>query len=1387
MAPQFGITWPCVAERAVVAMTTLDNERRIAARKALLENRLRGAQANGASPSVPRRRGSETGVHYAPLSAAQLQLWYINRLAPKALAYNELAIVTKAGAFDVEALSWAFNEFIRRHEAWRTTFAMVGDEPRQVIHPPTVTELPVLDVSHLPFDEAVGVATDLAVEQTRQPYDTSAGPLIRPQLVRVSDSCHRLYLGLHHLIFDGVTLYRIFLPELVSLYNSRIGGTLPALRESPVQHGDYSSWERKWVEGDEVANRIECYRRHFEGAPALDLSLDRPRPPRPRFVGSVEPVSVDADTVARLRSSAGLQGATLFHALAAVYGYWLQCYTGSSDVTFATPTDLRQRSELESMVGYCLTPTVLRARLSAEWTFAEAVAAMRTEVLDALGRVVPFERLVRGLDVPRDPRMNPLFQSVLVLEPPAVPVDDEWSMQLMENAVGSGVGQVKFDLSLELDERDDGRLVGRISYNTDLFDSGTVALMGRHLNLLLWRCAENPTAVLSELSLADPEDVTRQLNLNPAPAESGLIGQSSPRTIHEAIVNRAITSPNAPAVTVGGICLTYGELVNRARSIAGRLTRVGIGPGTVVAVLMPRTIDLVPAILAALMVGAAYLPIEPRQPVRRARFMLEDAHASVVLTAESLAQELTWVDCPVVTVDGREPSDPSTERLVDGRYTGAVRSDDLAYIIYTSGSTGTPKGVQVEHRNVLDLMSALPEALSLDSGDVVLSVASYTFDMSVGDYFVTLGIGAGLVVATTEEMHDPRRLAHVIEQCGATRMSATPTSWAALIESGWAGSPELIAGAVGEPLPQALATSLSALCAGVWNGWGPTETTVFAGGGSVSPDEPVTVGRPMPGTRLYVTDSSGRILPMGVPGEIVIGGPGVSRGYLHRKGETAQRFVPDPCVPGERAYRSGDRGRYIADGRLRHLGRLDDQVKIRGFRIELGEIEATLRDHPGVATVSVDVGTDHRGQSQLLAYIVPAANDSEQNQPGDDANLRAWTRQRLPEYMVPAVIVRVPALPTSVSGKLDRRALRDLAARVQREGADEHRSAAITSERSSARVLTPTEQKVASLWSMLLATEVSDLDRNFFDLGGHSILAANLVAQIEHRMGAQVSLVDFLDKGTTVAGLARLVDGASSPAESHAPAVTDRPPAFFVFPDLPSAMSLRHLRTLWGDEQGVYPLLPLAASMRPERSDTVEQLVEPMMSAMRAVQPEGPYALAGFSFGGLVAYELARQLDRDGQHVAWLGILDTPTPETAGRVMKRWKSSSGRLERLRQPGRIKLVTEYARNLRWSGREKLIAAGLIRRSATEDFDLRGVWDIMARYEQRGHSVPLELFVTSTTAAEVRTPILGWDTFHGGRVRTHFLCGSHDSILDSPQIEELAEIMLAGLHDARVDLP
>ncbi|NMM84031.1 hypothetical protein B2J88_06620, partial [Rhodococcus sp. SRB_17] len=702
-------------------------------------------------------------------------------------------------------------------------------------------------------------------------------------------------------------------------------------------------------------------------------------------------------------------------------------------------------------------------------------------------------------------------------------------------------------------------------------------------------------------------------------------------------------------------------------------------------------------------------------------------------------------------------------------------------------------GVQVEHRNVVDLMATLPAATDLGVDDTVLSVASYTFDMSVGDYFVTLGLGASLVVATTEQMHDPRRLAELIESSRATRMSATPTSWAALLAAGWAGRPGLLAASVGEPLPDALAASLTEVCAGVWNGWGPTETTVFAGGGLVRSDEPVTVGRPLPGTRVYVTDTKGRLLPLGVPGEIVIGGPGVSRGYLSRPEETAKRFGRDPFMEGERVYRSGDRGRLLSDGRLQHLGRFDNQVKIRGFRIELGEIECVLREHPGVAAAALDVQQDQSGRPRLAAFIVEDAmhyNECE-SEAECDAELRAWTRRRLPDYMVPAVIIRVTSLPTSPSGKLDRRALAELTV-AQSNSLTTVESSAVETAGTVTISATPgmseTEVVIASLWSMLLGAEVVDVDRNFFDLGGHSLLAANLVAQIEHRMGVTVSLVDFLDHGTTVAGLARLVARASSSKGQSArdgEAAGDGRPVFFVYPDLASAMSLRHLRRLWGSEQSAYPLLPLAAPSQPDRSYTVEQLAEPLLSTVREIQPIGPYALVGFSFGGLVAYELARQLDQADQRVEWLGVLDTPTPEMARQLMRRWKSSSARIARLREPGRVKLVADYLGNLRWSIREKLIDVGFAERHPSEEFDLRGAWEIMQRYRGCGHAAPLELFVTSTTAAEVRTPLLGWDAFHGGSLRTRFLEGSHDSILDSPQIEELAALILTGIHGARED--
>lgn len=1300
-------------------------------RQALLERRLRRSAVGVAQP-VPRLIPQQHAAGPTPLSAAQLPLWYLHQSAPNSDAYNELVTVCKTGPFDVAAFRWAFEQLVARHESWRSTFEVIDGEPRQIVGEKPSFDLTFLDLSDLPIDEARATGARLAADDAKRPYDLAGGPLLRPRLVRLSPEEHRLYLGLHHIIFDSVTIYGIVLPELITLYRARVEGTEPSLPE-PTQYSEYARWEQDWVRGPQVAARIDRWRDRLAGVTPLDLPFDHPRPTRQRFVGSRVPLAVDAAAVAQLRAVATAQGASLFQVVAAGYAYWLSRYTGRDDVVFATVKDLRDRPELESLVGYCLTPVVLRASVSIKATFAELVAQMRREALSALSDAVPFECIVRALDAPRDPRVNPVFQASLVLEPSITTPDPAWSI---DPPVGPEVA--KFDIHVEVHERSDGSISGHLIHNVDLLDSGTAQLMADHLGELLTRVAAHPDAPLAELAGPSDNDRRRQLDEFNPPALA-----VPERGIAELVLEQAERTPGATAIRVGGDQLTYRELVQRASQIASRLGAAGAGRGTVVATSLERSIELVPALLGVLVCGSTYLPIEPRHPVQRSRLMMDAAGAELLLTDSACAPTLPDLGVDVVTLDG-----PSTghERCEPVR----TAPTDLAYMIYTSGSTGTPKGVQVEHGSVVNLMTTLPAELGLSAADTVLSVVSYTFDVSVGDIFPTLAVGATLVLATSEEVHRPRLLAHLIDKSGATYMSATPTTWSALLSDGWTGNPALTAASVGEPLTEVLATSLLGCCRAVWNGWGPTEATVYAGGGFVRSGEPITVGRPLPGTRIYVTDAAGGLLPTGVPGEIVIGGPGVARGYANRPEQTAERFADDPFSNGGRIYRSGDRGRLLPDGRLQHLGRFDNQVKIRGFRVELGEIEAVLDGHPAVSAVAVDARKDRDGQLQLVAYVVGERDEV------TDLELRSWVRHRLPDYMVPAVIVDVPALPSLDSGKLDRAALPDPPADRERALAGE----------IDAR--TVTQRRLAMLWTELLGTEVTNVLQDFFDLGGHSLLAARLVGQVETQFGTPVSIADFLDRGTTVAGLAELVDaGKIDPLSTAA-----ERRVFFVFPDLASSMSMRHLTTVWSSEMSAHPL---PASLQVTRTSTVEEIADPLVGAIRDVQPHGPYSIVGYSFCGLLAYELARRLEESGEQVEWLGLVDTVPPDMARELTRKRLSPAGVVARLRRIPKSGLPTALIKRKLWAARERMIEKGLVVRPPDEAYDFNAGWEIMQRYTRRGISAPMSLFVTADTVDETGMETLGWDRVHEGPLQTRRLPGGHGSILAPEHARALADMI------------
>jgi amino acid adenylation domain-containing protein len=1283
--------------------------------------------------------GSRSRSRPLPLSVSQTRLWHLSRLAPDSPAYNDLITIRKVGPLDVEALRRALTDVVARHEVWRTAFRTLDGVPHQLVREPAEVELPLIDLTHLSHDDAVHRATEIAAADARRPYDLAEGRLIRPRLIRIVEDDHRLQLGLHRLVFDETTLQRVLLPELTALYRSYTTGVPLSPPDPQAQYADYATWELDWVRGSEVAGRIAKWRSRLAGSTPSQLPVDHPRPPGQTFAGGTIPLAIEHATVDGLRRAARAAGGTLFHALAAAYAWWLHLYADSTDVVFGSEHDLRDREDLRTVAGNCVTPLILRCGVSGDELFTALVGRIRQVVTEALSYVVPFDSLLDGLGVPRDRCNSSLFHTQLLFQSSLTTPADEWSLHAMDADVRDAVGSAKFDISIELDERPDGQVVGGLVFSADLFDRETAREMASHWCRLLDAVAAEPGIPMAEHDLVTPDERQRQLSWNPT-TDEGISSQC----VHDIISSQVERTPDAVAVEVGDTTLTYRQLDERAAAIASRLVEGGVGTGSVVAMLLDRTPDLVAALLGILKSGAAFLPLDPQQPAAHNTFNITDAGATIILTDRQLPIDWDAVSATVINLG--EPFPPAACRV-------AVSPSDLAYVIYTSGSTGCPKGVLIEHRGVTNLMRTMFRELGVDGSDTVLSVASISFDLALADIFCALACGARLVLATAAQATNPAELSHLIAHSHTTYMMATPTTWGALVATGWGGNPRLIAVSVGETLTDGLAEALLQRCGPVWNGYGPTEATAGTNFARAAKGDTITVGKPLPNVRVYITDSRGRLQPVGIPGEIAIGGVGVARGYRNRPDEHARRFGEDPFHVGGRIYRTGDRGRFLPNGRIQYLGRYDGQLKIRGFRIEPGEIESTLCEHPDVGHCAVVARKAPNGEQQLVAYIV--------GEPGcpRDAEARRWLRHRLPEYKVPSVFVHLSALPMTASGKLDKAALPTPSSRVTgHTGAQSPRN--------------DTERRVAALWADLLAKPVTDVNSDFFDIGGHSLLAARLISLIPGEFGSTPSLAAFLDSGRTVAGLAALLGAHSASGTDD---VTSGPPLHFIFSDAASAMSLRHFTAEWGGDLPVHPLIPEQPDGQFDQSVTIEEHASQALSMIRSRQPDGPLALVGYSFGGLVAYEVARQVVDAGQHVDWLGIIDMEAPSMAhllrAQLTLRW-----RLRRLRQ--------QPARK-RWAKCAE-IALRLLRSGElwpSQDFDGRGATEIACRYQQPGHQVAMDLFVPEDSAAAAEEGLLGWDEFHKGLLAGHRLPGDHVGLLQLPQAELLARIMLESLCKSR----
>jgi amino acid adenylation domain-containing protein len=1192
-----------------------------------------GAARGGITP----RPGGAT----APLSFPQQQLWLHAQLAPDLPLYNEPVTIHYAGRLDVGALERSLAEIIRRHSAWRTSFSVVDGELRQVIHSPPVLALPTVDLRHLPRASREGEALRIATEDALRPFDLERGPLVRATLVRLADDEHRLFLTLHHIIFDGVALYRVFLPELATLYEAFAAGRPSPLAEPPVQYTDFARWQRESQPGSETwTGQLAYWRRSLAGAPMLALPTDRPRPAVQTFRGAMETLAFSKTTTEALRALSAGERATLYMTMLAAFTTLLHRYSGQEDLVVGTVTAGRKRPELEQLLGYFLNPLALRIECSADPTFRQLLARVRDVALDALANDdVPFEHVVNEVQPQRERDRNPLFQVLFSLEPPLPPLPPSWKLTQLDVETATA----KFDLYLELDDRPEG-MIGRFLYRTDLFEPATIARMVGHFHSLVNAIVGDPDRRLSALPLLTAAE-RRQLLVHCNDTATAYPGDATVHAVFETQVARA---PDAVALVAGEETITYGELNARADRLARRLRALAVGPDILVGVCLERSIELVVAFLGILKAGGAYLPLDPSYPTDRLRFMVDDAQAAVVLTRATLRGLVGDAGAPVLLID-----DDAIPSLPPAPPAAGAGPDHLAYVMFTSGSTGRPKGVAIQHRGILRLVFGQTYA-RLDATRTLLWTSAISFDVSTFELWGALLHGARCVLFPAA-VPTPATLAALIRRHRVTTAWLTGSLFNIVIDEApeaLAGIEELLIG--GEALSPSHVRRAYDHLPGVTivNGYGPTECTTFACCHRLPGPPPpeaasVPIGRPIANTEVYVLDRNGNPVPIGVVGELYMGGAGLARGYVNRPELTAQRFVPHPfdATPGARLYRSGDLVRWRAEGLLEFLGRVDGQVKIRGFRIEPGEIEHVLASHPGVRDVAVVTRERAPGDRVLVAYVVPR-----EPAPGPDV-LREFLQIHLPAFMIPSAFVLAGTLPLTPVGKLDRAAL-TAAADGPMVG---------TGPRLAPR--DPLEAQLVGVWEEVLGTAPVGVKDDFFALGGHSLTAVRLVQKIERLLDQALPLA-AIHANPTVESLARVLlrreRGRFLTPALELQADGSKPPLFFFHGDLNGGgFYCRDLARHLGPDQPLIAIHPLGLDDRPVPA-TIEAMADEHLALIRRLQPRGPYLIGGYCNGGLTAYEVARRLAEEGEVVGPLVLIAA----AADRRLRRLRPIIERLGRL---------------------------------------------------------------------------------------------------------------------------
>lgn len=1315
----------------------------------------------------------------APTTEPQIEIWTSCQLggADASRAYNESVSLRFAGALDRSALERAVDQLVRRHEALRSAFS--GDGRQMLVFADLTIPVSFTDLVGRPEAEQGQVLADYVNADARHTFDLINGPLVRFGLFRLSATDHQLVLTAHHIVCDGWSL-GILLQDLGTLYSAYVRHEVLRLPETP-QISAYSRQQTDFV-ASPVYRETEQYwiDQYHDTVPILNLPTDFPRPPLRTFTSSRRDYALPTELAESVRRMGAKAGASFVATLLAAFDVLLHRLTGQDDIVVGLPAAGQSAADLPRLVGHCVHLLPLRSFPRSERPFIDFLHQRKEALLDAFEhQQLTFGSLLRKLNPPRDPSRVPMVPVIFNVD---LGLDNDVHFEGLTYRFISNPRQFE---TVELFLNVGGSMTDMTlewSYNTQLFRLDTIDRMMAELEQILRAVVADPTIPLGDIPLTNALALQNRLDAwNRTDADY-------PRTqpLHALLTQTARRTPEKIALIVNDRQLTYSELDHASSRVAHTLRAGGLTTGQVVGVMLDRTPELLIALLAVLKAGALYVPLDPDYPQDRIAFMLADSGAALLLTSAKYARGDLGMATPVQTIE--TVLSQSAGQPIDAPETG-VGSRDLAYILYTSGSTGRPKGVQIEHRSLVNLLYSMLDWPGITAQDVLLGVTTVSFDIAGLELYLPLLVGATLVLADAETTRDGRALLTLLTDGSISIIQATPVTYRMLLAAGWQQKLPLKILCCGEPLPKDLAQLLLARCATLWNMYGPTETTIYSTGKQILPtDDVITIGRPIHNTQVYILDEHGNRLPEGIAGELYLAGDGVARGYLNRPELNTEKFVADPFSgqPDARMYRTGDLGMFTADGEINCLGRIDQQIKIRGYRVEPGEIEQALLPEPGVGEVLVMAREDRPGDQRLVAYVrvepelTPALFTTRQGA------WRARLRDILPAYMVPADFVRLTEWPITPNGKIDRKAL---------PRPDARRSAdALVADKPR----TDIEKRIASIWAEALGHTDIGLNDDFFDLGGHSMIAVQVMTQLEKETGRRLPLSTLLTF-PTIQKLASLFT-SEEPVSRWKSLVPIRPegtkdPIYIIHGIGLNLLNFSSLVAYMSPEQPIYGLQARGLDGTDEPFDSIEAIAEFYISEVLQQNPEGPYAIAGYSFGGYVALEMARQLQAMGKRVKLLAMFDTNAEESMkywSRGQRLWRKLGKQLPKLwwisqslvRQPA---MTLRYQWNFvegHWRNLQRSI--GLYQEPPAPP-ELDHLHRIMEKHEIAFDNYRLRPYdgVIDLFKARIRVyfvddnKYLGWKKFALKGVRVHEVPGDHKMMMLPPNDKVFAQVLQQAL--------